>query len=276
MTAPAPDIEAPRPDNFHFYDVLCVPYALECLGAAPLHRIAWADRQFANIEAFAEALDWRRRGWHCGGAIDTMGTAAYLNTRYFGDQPGFTTLIGWLVTRAHASSGMWSPPENGDWHEPVNGFYRLTRGTFAQFGLPVPYPEAAIDTLLAHVRRNRFWEHRDWTACNVLDVVHPLMLCARQTAHRRHEIDAVVARLAEGLDGCWQRGSGIAFSRDERPGLQGTEMWLSIAAHMARRLSIAENMGIELAGIHRFEPACPAGVQASSEEVRPDGMGVSG
>lgn len=256
LDGPPPDADAERPDNFHFYDVLCVPYALECLGAAPRHRIVWADRQFARIEDFAEALDWRTRGWHCGGTIDTMGTAAYLNTRYFGGQPGLATLIGWLVMRADTASGMWSPATDGDWHEPVNGFYRLTRGTFAQFGLPLPHPEAAIDTLLSHVRRNGFFEERDWTACNVLDVVHPLMICGDRTPHRSDEVEAVVARLAAGLEGCWQEGAGIAFSREEQPGLQGTEMWLSVVALMARRLGIGKRIGFELAGIHRYEAAC--------------------
>ena len=33
------------------------------------------------------------------------------------------------------------------------GYYRMTRGTYAQLGVPLPHPEAAVDTVLAHARR---------------------------------------------------------------------------------------------------------------------------
>ncbi|MGC0336192.1 hypothetical protein RKD20_001226 [Streptomyces sp. SLBN-8D4] len=57
---------------------------------------------------------------------------------------------------------------------PLPGFYRLTRGSFAQFGLPVPYPERVVDAVLDHARDARHFGPGRENACNVLDVTHPL------------------------------------------------------------------------------------------------------
>jgi hypothetical protein len=187
--------------------------------------------------------------------VDAVGTAAYVNERYFGGQPGLPALLGELSIRCAPASGMWSPAAGHDWLQPVNGYYRLTRGTFAQFGLPLPWARESIDTVLAHALRNGFFETGGRTACNSLDVVHPLMICAGQTSHRAPEIGQAVARLVQGLETRWQKDVGFAFSESEQPGLQGTEMWLSIAALAALRLGLADRMSFGLAGIHRFSPA---------------------
>ena len=51
-----------------------------------------------------------------------------------------------LVRRLDYMDRSWLAWPAGSWIELVaaNGFYRLTRGTFAQFGLDVPRPEACI------------------------------------------------------------------------------------------------------------------------------------
>jgi len=241
----------------HAYDTLCVTYALECLGRHPSHRMVWADRVLEDPGAFLDALPWARQGWHSGAEVDALGTAAYVNARYFGGQPGLPGLLGELLLRNHAASGMWSPPAGEDWLQPVNGFYRLSRGVHAQFGQPLPRPEQAIDTVLAHAARNGWFVAEGRTACNVLDVLHPLMLAGAQSSHRRAEADAGIARMLLGIDAAWQPGLGIAFAPGEAPGLQGTEMWLSIAALAARHFGWSGALGFELAGIHRWEPACP-------------------
>ena len=93
-----------------------------------------------------------------GSWVDAFGTGAILNRRHHGSTRAHELLWGWLVTHNDPSSGMWGhhlgPADGFDvgWLMPVNGFYRLTRGTYAQFGLPPPHPEAAIDTVLAHCR----------------------------------------------------------------------------------------------------------------------------
>lgn len=138
---------------------------------------------------------------------------------------------------------------------PVNGFYRLTRGTYAQFGVPLPYPEAAVDTVLAHAREVRWFDERSRNACNVLDVVHPLWLCAGQVDHRRDEVRDAIAVLLDRTLGHWVDGAGFAFGDGDEPGLQGTEMWLSIVYLMAHLLGEARGLSWRPRGVHRLEPA---------------------
>jgi hypothetical protein len=78
-------------------------------------------------------------------------TVAFGNASVADGAAQLATLIGWLTLRADATTGLWSGPVGDDWLQPVNGFYRLTRGTYAQFGLPLPWPERTIDAVLAHL-----------------------------------------------------------------------------------------------------------------------------
>lgn len=251
-----PEGTALEAEGLHLYDILCVSYALECLGAAPRHRLHWADQILRDAASAVSHLPWATRGWHSGAVLDALGTAAYVNARHFGQQPGLDGLFGALLLACDPHSGMWSPAaSDGDLLQPVNGFYRLTRGTYAQFGLPLPYPAQAIDTLLQHAKANDLFRSTGRTACNVLDVVHPLMLCLRDSDHRRDEATACILALAEGLDAQWVAGRGISFDGDEPTSLQGTEMWLSIAALVATHLGCADALSFRLQGIHRWEAA---------------------
>ena len=247
------------PGGDNLYNILCVGYALECLGAAFRHPVAWASRLSpAALQRALDGLPWAERGWSSGAWVDALGTAYYLNARDFGDPGELTTLIGWLATRASATTGLWSGPVGDDWLQPVNGFYRLTRGTYAQFGLPLPWPERTIDSVLAHLDRYGGFEHTGFNACNVLDVVHPLMLCARQTSHRSAEIAEALRRLLAAALRHYRPGRGFAFSRGEEPGLQGTEMWLSIVGLILTHLGLADAVRFRLVGVHRWGPALPA------------------
>ena len=165
-------------------------------------------------------------------------------------------MFGWLATRVDRWSGMWGGPHpEWGWLMPVNGFYRLTRGTYAQFGEPVPHPEAVIDTVAAHCREHGWFVEQARSACNVLDVVHPFWLCARQTDHRRPEVrDAVAAMLGDTV-GRWEPGAGFAFEPGAPAGLQGTEMWLSIVYLMADLLDESDGLPWSPRGVHRLEPA---------------------
>lgn len=138
----------------------------------------------------------------------------------------------------------------------VNGFYRLTRGTYAQFGVEVPRPEAAIDTVLAHARQWRWFADEERNACNLLDVVHPLWLLGHHTGHRRAEARDAVAALLPGLLADWVDGEGFAWDlRRGRPGLRGTEMLLSVVHTAAAVLDEAEGLCFVPRGIHRLAPA---------------------
>ena len=243
--------------EFRHYGVLSVGYALELLGSAPLHPVHCVeDLGSDDLIARLDALPWRDLAWPAGSWVDFWGTAVYLNRRHHGSARGLEALFGWLATRVDRRSGMWGEP-NDAWGRlmPVNGFYRLTRGTFAQFGEPLLNPEAVIDTVAAHGRDNGWFLDRSRSACNVLDVIHPLWLCSLQTDHRRAELRDVVAGMLTHTMSRWVPGAGFAFEPGVPAGLQGTEMWLSIVYLMADLLDGAAGLPWTPRGVHRLEPA---------------------
>jgi len=243
-------------DPLALYNVLAVGYALECLGAAPLHPVAAFEEMSGQaLCAWLEALPWRERAWGAGAGVDALGTALYFNRRYYRSGRALETVMGWLALRVDPVTGLWgSPTPDGAMLQPVNGFYRLTRGTYAQFGLALPAAEAAIDTVLAHRRHYRGFQGEHYNACNLLDVAHPLWLCLKQTDHRREEVRAAIAAELARACGCWREGRGFAFGSGQEPGLQGTEMWLSTIYLMADILGLAPALSFEPRGVHRTEP----------------------
>lgn len=253
---------APGLERGSAYHILSVGYALDLLGAALPHPIRAVRMEPARLVAELDDLPWATRAWSAGAWVDILGTGLHWNRRLFDAREPVEALFGWLLTRQDAFSGMWGRPSVGEgWRQPVNGCYRLTRGTFAQFGLPVPRPEQVIDTVLAHARDGRFFADGRGTACDVLDVIHPLWLCGQQTRHRRAEVqawarDRLVATLPR-----WQAEAGFAFSpvpttgTEHLPGLQGTEMWLAIVWLLADVLGESGALGYRPRGVHRPEAA---------------------
>lgn len=250
--------------EFHHYGVLSVGYALEVLGAAPLHPVrVVADMSARELVERLDALPWRDLAWPAGSWVDFVGTACYLDRAHHPDAVGVNgvleALLGWLGSRVDPTSGMWGAPDrNWGWLMPVNGCYRLTRGTYAQFGLRPPHPEAIIDTVTAHARQWEWFARREPNACNVLDVVHPLWWCTKYTDHRAAEIRDHLARVLASLSADWVPGEGFAFERGGAPGLQGTEMWLSIAWHAADAIGEADGLPWRPKGVHRPEPPAAA------------------
>ncbi|MGW2095451.1 DapH/DapD/GlmU-related protein [Promicromonospora sukumoe] len=249
------------------YHVLSVGYAVRLLGARLPHPVravhALSDRDVVDA---LEARDWGAQAWGSGAAVDALATACALNIADFGDElpdggvGPLYGLLGWLTAKADPATGLWGAPQPAPrWLQAVNGFYRLTRGSYAQFGVPLPYPEAAVDTVLEHAADPVLATPDGWTACNVLDIVHPLWLAAKQTAHRRAEGEAWArAQLDRALE-TWSDGAGIAFAPrgdgpDGVPGLQGTEMWLSIVWYLADYLGVADSLGYRPRGVHAPEP----------------------
>ncbi|MEV4564473.1 acyltransferase [Nonomuraea sp. NPDC049419] len=246
------------------YHILSVGYALDLLGTRFRHPIrAISELPPADLIALLDGLDWARGAWTAGSVVDAIGTGLHRNLTDFGlTGPQLETLYGWLLTRCRPTHGMWGEPDSdaGRLHV-VNGFYRLTRGTYAQFGLPLPYPERAVDTVLAHARDPRYFGPDTGNACNVLDVIHPLWLTGRQTGHRRAEGESWARdHLNRALSG-WQDGAGLSFALTtgtgptRTPGLQGTEMWLAIIWLLADYLGLSDTLGYRPRGVHRPEPA---------------------
>ncbi|MFE4198490.1 acyltransferase [Paenarthrobacter sp. NPDC056912] len=249
------------PETYH---VLSVGYALDLLGsrfAHPIHAVAAMSP--ALVTAVLDELPWTKEAWESGAWVDAWGTAAYwnLDQRHANSAGSLDALFGWLLTHANASSGTWGSPSEDTRLKIVNGYYRLTRGTFAQFGLPVPYVERLVDTVLKHSADPRYFAPGRQNACNVLDVVHPLWLAAKQTDQRRPETTAWARIQLEQVLGWWHSGEGMAFSvaaesgSRNLPSLQGTEMWLAIIWYLADLLGCAEALGYRPRGVHRPEPA---------------------
>lgn len=145
------------------YHVLSAGYALELLGATLPQPISGVgDMTASQLIARLDELPWRDHAWSAGAWVDAWSTAAHWNLRH-PDTTGLTpgtleTLFGWLLTRADPWTGMWGSPSTTTGRlQVVNGYYRLTRGSFAQYGVPVPYPERVVDAVLDHARDTRYF-----------------------------------------------------------------------------------------------------------------------
>ncbi|MFD0308111.1 acyltransferase [Streptomyces sp. NPDC127119] len=247
------------------YHVLSVGYALELLGSRFAHPVRPVECMTAGqLVARLESLPWKTRAWTAGAWVDCWATGAHHNLGLgaAAGEPGtLEALFGWLGTRVDPWTGMWggaAPPAEGRL-QLVNGHYRLTRGSFAQFGLQLPYPARVVDTVLDHGGDPRWFAAGRRNACNVLDVAHPLWLAGRQSGHRAAEAQAWAGeQLAHAL-GEWRDGTGFGFGPPgeggsgpgREPGLQGTEMWLAIVWLLADLVGVADRLGYRPRGVHR-------------------------
>lgn len=259
-------------DGDSSYHVLCVGYALDVLGSEfpePIHALARTGA--SELIHRIEQLPWHERAWSAGHHIDMLGTALRWNLpKGVPGQPGaMEALFGWLLTHADPLTGMWGAPDLASGMlQVVNGYYRASRGTFAQHGLPVPYADKVIDTTLSHARDQRFFASERQNACNVLDITHPLWLASRQTDHRHDEIVALARTLLSQALGYWTDGEGFGFQAPHpstravvatHPGLQGTEMWLGILWLLSDLTGLSSLLGYRPRGVHRPEPALTFG-----------------
>ena len=254
------DVPASFDDPDVAYHVESVGYALDLLGSEFAHPLSFVTSlSAADVVAFCERLPWSTDAWNAGHWVDALGTAMHWNRELL--QPGAReALFGWLLTNASAETGMWgSATAEQGLLLPVNGFYRTTRGTFAQFRMPLPYPERVIDTVLTHAQDARFFSPGMHNACNVLDVAHPLWL-TRETGYRAPEVTELARRLLDLALTQWVPGEGFGFhepgdSPESIPGLQGTEMWLAITWYLADLSGVAAHLGYQPRGIHNPYPA---------------------
>ncbi|GAA0293921.1 acyltransferase [Kineococcus aurantiacus] len=256
--APLPGTPDPR-DGDVLYHLLCVGYALDLHGRRfdhPVRHVARMDP--AQLLRELRALPWTTRAWGAGAWVDAVGTGFRWNLdRGEPGVPGtLETLFGWLTLNADPRTGAWGSAAPGEGAlQVVNGFYRASRGTFAQFGVPLPHPERLVDTVLAHLRDEQVFAADRRNACNVLDVAHPLWLAGKQTSHRRAEVvEAARGLLADALR-TWRDGQGFAFAVGREPGLQGTEMWLAVLWLLADLCGFADVLGYRPRGVHRPEAA---------------------
>lgn len=254
--------DATAPD----YHVLSVGYAIHLLGGElphPIHAVHALPG--GELTAALAQRTWRDAAWGDGDAVDILATACALTVADHGGSLAdggygpYFEMLGWLTAHADPTTGMWGSVESSELRlQAVNGFYRLTRGAYAQFGMPLPYPEAAIDTVLAHAADPMFETPEALTACNILDIIHPLWLAAQQTGHRRADGEAWARTQLTAALGHWVQDKGFAFAPlsdgpDSVPGLQGTEMWCAIVWLLADYLGMADAVGFRPRGVHRPE-----------------------
>lgn len=251
---PAPGTDV-RDDYPALYNVLAVGYALEVLGSKLAYPVSGVEMETGSFCSWLERLPWKTRAWTAGDRIDVIGTSLYFNRRYFQSGRGKELLFGWLAMHVDRATGLWGEPtkEQG-LLQPVNGFYRLTRGTYAQFGIPVPRPESAINSVLTNYRNHSGFVDQAYNACNLLDTVHPLWLCMQQTDFGRGDAEAIAETVLLRAADRWQKNTGFAFSDGQEPGLQGTEMWLSTVHIAACILNMSDLLVFKPKGIHRTEP----------------------
>ncbi len=241
-----------REDSSALYHVLSVGYALEILGARPLHPISGVELQPAALCDWLENLPWSTRAWWSGDRVDAIATSLYFNAHYFETGRGKEVLFGWLATHVDRSTGLWGRPTAAEGLlQPVNGFYRLTRGAYAQFGIPVPLPEAAINSVITNYRNHNGFDGETYNACNLLDTIHPLWLCLKQTDFSRGQAQVIAEEVILRASDRWQAGRGLAFADGQQASLQGTEMWLSTLHIAADMLGIAEEFAFTPQGVHR-------------------------
>ncbi|KAF2412275.1 hypothetical protein B1729_15975 [Microbacterium sp. B35-04] len=249
------------------YHVLSVGYGLDLLGSAFPAPLTWVTAATPErVVEFCESLPWGSDAWNAGHHIDGFGTAILWTRRAGHPIPAGVeeALFGWLTLNADPHTGMWgAATADGGLLPVVNGFYRASRGTFAQFGMPLPYPERVIDTVLRHARDPRWFAPGARNACNVLDVAHPLWL-TRGTGYRGDDVRDLAARLLSDALSTWTPDAGFSFREptpaarglaETEPGLQGTEMWLAILWYLADLAGVSDALGYRPRGVHRPEPA---------------------
>ncbi|GAA1244997.1 acetyltransferase-like isoleucine patch superfamily enzyme [Microbacterium phyllosphaerae] len=253
------------------YHVLSTGYGLDLLGSEFPAELTWVTEATPEVVVeFCRGLPWATDAWKAGHHVDGFGTALLWTKKAGVAVPDGVeeALFGWLLLNADPRTGMWGAPTVDRGLLPVvNGFYRASRGTFAQFGVPLPHPERVVDTVLAHARDTRWFAPGMRNACNVLDVAHPLWL-TRGSGHRTDDVRSLAERLLSDALQTWVPGQGFGFREpsattrglaETEPGLQGTEMWLAIVWYLADILGVSDELGYRPRGVHRPEPAASFG-----------------
>ncbi len=232
------------------YRLLCVNYALDLLGEKCDNAYKFADMRQNDLVRYLEELDWESDVWGAGDKIDCLATGMAFNERFYGIATDKYTLFNWLDSTCNSESGMWG--KNNDMLDTVNGFYRLTRGTYAQFNVKLPCVQKAIDTVLLHAQNSSYFGGLNGTSCNVLDVIHPLWLCKKQTVHRyEHGARWAIDWIVKILDN-WSDYEGFSFDllKRDNPSLMGTEMWLAILYYLCDYVDIAHLLPYVPRGVH--------------------------
>ncbi|MBR5535812.1 MAG: acyltransferase [Clostridia bacterium] len=227
-------------DRHEYECVMSASYALEILGEKPLE---FNYVKNLDIWNFTDSFKWKTDAWDAGHHTDILATAYYMNKKHYGGRMP-RELFDYLQLNQDCD-GLWG---GGDMHLRVNGYYRLTRGTYDQFKLKPNYIKEAVDTLLKYAKDKGVPDN----ACDALDIIHPLYFAKGFTDYRVSEGEAWCVRMLPVFIEKFTN-EGFAFKFGTEPGLKGTEMWLSIIYLMCDYLGLAHLLGYEPKGVHRVK-----------------------
>ena len=232
-------IKAFQKDANDYECVLSASYALEILGEKPVKFDFVKD--LGDVWEYLDTLTWNSDAWGAGHYTDIFATACYMNKKHYGEKTP-KDLFTWLDCH-QSMDGLWG---SGDIHLRVNGYYRLTRGSYDQFKIPVKLPEKAIDTVLEYAKNKGIPQN----ACDALDIIHPLYFAGGFTNYRKSEGEAwCIEMLPEFIK--MAQEDGFPFQRGSEASLKGTEMWLSIIFLMCDYLELGHLLCYEPKGVHR-------------------------
>ncbi len=229
-------------DRHGYETVMSLGYALCALGGSLSGPFTYVDG--LDVEGYLSSLKWPDDPWDAGHNTDILATAMFFNKTLFNKSVREDRLFGWLRRNICPQTGLWG---GGSLNLRVNGWYRTVRGSYGQFGLPLPYAERTVDSVL---------EHRDggceFNACNVLDIIYPLWRCGLQTDYRRTEGQAWALETLSRIIPLWGPGFGFAPEKDPVT-LKGTEMWLSIIYNICKYLEKEKLLGYTPKGVHKID-----------------------
>ncbi len=231
-------IRAFQEDKHEYECVMSASYALEILGEKPI-RFDYVK----NVDTwdFLESFSWKTDAWDAGHNTDIYATACYMNKKHYGEKTP-RDMFTWLGIN-QCTDGLWG---EGNTNLRVNGYYRLTRGTYDQFKYKPGYINQAVDTILKYSKEKGVPQN----ACDALDIIHPLYFAKGFTNYRSKEGEAwCVKMLPIFIDKFTPEGFPFAFG--EEASLKGTEMWLSIIYLMCDYLGMSNFLGYEPKGVHR-------------------------
>lgn len=229
-------------DSHSYETVMSLGYALRALGDRLSSPFNYTEE--LDADAFLSSLSWDTDPWDAGHNADILATALYFNRELFGRPAPEGALFGWFGRHICPQTGLWG---GGSLNLRINGWYRTVRGSYGQFGLPLPYAESTVDSVLIH-KDGDF----EFNACNVLDIIYPLWLCAEQTDHRRTEGQAWAVEVLRRVIPLWRPGFGFAPEKDPVT-LKGTEMWLSITYNLCKYIGKEELLNYRPKGIHKID-----------------------
>lgn len=233
-------IRAFQKDMHEYECVMSASYALEILGEKPI-RFDYVEN--LDTWSFMDSFKWKTDAWDAGHNTDIYATALYMNRKHHGGRMP-ESLFSWLGLN-QATDGLWG---EGDINLRVNGYYRLTRGTYDQFKLKPAYTKEAIDTVLKYAEGKGVPDN----ACDALDIIHPLYFLKGFTSYRKSEGEAWCVKMLPVFMEKYT-SDGFAFKFGTEASLKGTEMWLSIIFLMCDYLGISDLLGYEPKGVHRIK-----------------------